>query len=63
MERYPDGIDKPSFFHKMVPSYYPDWIRTVNVHKVVDKVTHVVCDNEATLVFLANQGCITPHGK
>lgn len=22
---------------------------------------HVVCDNAATLVYLANQGCITPH--
>jgi bifunctional non-homologous end joining protein LigD len=61
MERYPDGIDKPSFFHKMVASYYPDWIKTVTVNKVGGKVTHVVWDNEATLVFLANQACITPH--
>ena len=61
MERYPDGIDKPSFFHKAVPSYYPDWIKTVTVKKVGGTVTHVVCDNEATLVYLANQACITPH--
>ncbi|PYX23994.1 MAG: ATP-dependent DNA ligase [Acidobacteria bacterium] len=61
MERYPDGIDKPSFFHKMVPSYYPDWIKTVTVNKAGGTVTHVICDNEATLVYLANQACITPH--
>jgi DNA primase len=34
MERYHDGIDKPGFFHEMVPSYHPDWIGTVNVNKV-----------------------------
>src|SRR5437588_7820580 len=62
MERYPDGIDKPSFFHKMVPSYYPDWIKTVTVNKAGGTVTHVICDNEATVVDLANQAYITPHG-
>jgi bifunctional non-homologous end joining protein LigD len=61
MERYPDGINKPSFFHKAVPSYYPDWIKTVTVKKAGGTVTHVVCDEKATVVFLANQACITPH--
>jgi len=61
MERYPDGIEQPSFFHKAVPSYYPDWIKTVTVKKAGGTVTHVVCDDKATLVFLANQACITPH--
>ena len=61
MERYPDGIEHPSFFHKAVPSYYPDWIKTVTVKKAGGEVTHVVCDDKATLVFLANQACITPH--
>jgi bifunctional non-homologous end joining protein LigD len=61
MERYPDGIGQPSFFHKAVPSYYPDWIKTVTVKKAAGTVTHVVCDDKATLVFLANQACITPH--
>jgi bifunctional non-homologous end joining protein LigD len=61
MERYPDGIDKPSFFHKAVPSYYPDWLETVTVKKAGGTVTHVVCDDVASLVFLANQACITPH--
>ncbi|MGV2830013.1 non-homologous end-joining DNA ligase LigD [Myxosarcina sp. GI1(2024)] len=25
------------------------------------RVTHPICDREATLVYLANQACITPH--
>jgi bifunctional non-homologous end joining protein LigD len=61
MERYPEGIEKTRVFQKNVPPYYPDWIRTVTVKKIGGTVTHLVCDNEATLVYLANQACITPH--
>jgi bifunctional non-homologous end joining protein LigD len=61
MERYPDGIDQARIIQKSVPSYYPDWIETVKVKKAGGTVTHVVCNDEATLVYLANQACITPH--
>lgn len=61
LERYPDGIDQPGFFQKATPSYYPRWIRTVSVKKVGGTVEHVVCDDVATLVYLANQACVTPH--
>jgi bifunctional non-homologous end joining protein LigD len=33
LERYPDGIDKTRIIQKAVPSYYPDWIKTVTVKK------------------------------
>lgn len=61
LERYPDGIDEPGFFQKSTPAYYPEWIRRVAVKKAGGTVTHVVCDDAATLVFLANQACVTPH--
>jgi bifunctional non-homologous end joining protein LigD len=61
MERYPNGIDKPGFFQKAEPFYYPDWIKTVTVKKKGGTVTHVVCDDVATLVYLANEACVTPH--
>jgi bifunctional non-homologous end joining protein LigD len=61
MERYPDGIAGPSFFQKEVPSYYPNWIERVTVKKAGGTITHVVCNNEATFVYLANRACITPH--
>jgi bifunctional non-homologous end joining protein LigD len=62
MERYPDGIDRPGFFHKSAPSYYPSWIETVIVEKKQGgTVRHVVCHNAATLAYLANQACVTPH--
>jgi bifunctional non-homologous end joining protein LigD len=61
LERYPDGVGRPGFFQKTVAPYYPSWIRTVTVKKVGGTVTHVVCDDAATLVYLANQACVTPH--
>lgn len=62
MERYPDGIASEGFYQKEVPDYFPDWIRraTVNV-KEAGTQEQVVCDDAATLVYLADQGCITPH--
>ena len=62
LERYPDGIDKPGFFQKSTPLYYPGWIKTVTIKKKTGgTVRQVVCDNAATLVYLANQACVTPH--
>lgn len=61
LQRFPDGIDKPSFFQKAAAAYYPSWIKKVTVQKVGGTVKHVVCDDVATLVYLANQACITPH--
>jgi len=61
LERYPDGIEKQSFFQKEAAANYPKWIERVTVKKVGGTVRHVVCNNAATLVYLANQACITPH--
>ena len=61
LERYPDGIRTKRFFQKEVSSYFPSWIRRVTVKKAGGTVTHVVCNDTATLVYLANQACITPH--
>ena len=61
LERYPNGINTKRFFQKEVSSYFPKWIRTVTVEKVGGTVTHVLCNDTATLVYLANQACVTPH--
>src|SRR5215469_15897700 len=61
MQRFPDGIDQPGFFQKAIARYYPGWIRRVTVQKQGGAVTHVVCDDMATLVYLANQASVTPH--
>lgn len=61
MHRFPDGIEEDGFFQKKIPAYFPDWIDRITLPKEGGEVTHVVANDAATLVYLANQGCITPH--
>lgn len=61
LERYPDGLGRPPIFQKSTPAYFPGWIRTVTVKKEGGSVRHVICEDAATLAYLANQACITPH--
>src|SRR2546422_5171908 len=61
MERYPDGIHHSGFFEKNARPYYPDWIEIVPLRKQRGIVRHVICNNAATLVYLANLAVITPH--
>jgi bifunctional non-homologous end joining protein LigD len=63
MERFPDGIDHQRFYQKDASAYFPDWIATKSAPKEGGKgrVNYVVCNEAATLVYLANQGCVTFH--
>ena len=65
LKRYPNGIDADYFFQKDTPEYYPDWIQREPIleHEARDrekeKTNHyVVANNRATLLYLANLGCI-----
>jgi bifunctional non-homologous end joining protein LigD len=61
LARYPDGLTGQRIFQKNVPDYFPDWISRVQVAKQGGTLRQVVCDNQATLVYLANQACIELH--
>lgn len=61
LERMPDGIDGDRFYQKEVSDYFPDWIQRATVAKEGGEVTHVLCEDTATLVYLAGQACVTPH--
>jgi bifunctional non-homologous end joining protein LigD len=61
MQRFPDGVDKQGFYNKDAPRHFPDWIERSSVKKKGGTVNHAVCNNTATLVYLANQGCVTLH--
>jgi bifunctional non-homologous end joining protein LigD len=63
MRRFPDGIKGEGFYQKAVGDYFPDWIRTVAVPQRSGEpdVEHVICDDAATLVYLANQACLEFH--
>jgi bifunctional non-homologous end joining protein LigD len=62
LQRFPDGIEEEGFYQKQVAQHFPDWITTVRVEKAEgDTQDLVVCDKKATLVHLANLGCVTLH--
>ncbi|QOV34368.1 non-homologous end-joining DNA ligase [Streptomyces ferrugineus] len=61
LERHPDGLDGQKFMQKNTPEYYPDWITRVELPKEDGTVCHTVCDDTATLVYLADQACLTLH--
>ena len=61
MQRFQPDIDAEPVFQKDMPEHFPDWIPRIEVPKHGGTVTHVVCDNAETLVYIANQGCLTPH--
>jgi bifunctional non-homologous end joining protein LigD len=61
MQRFRESVDKGGFFQKDVPRGAPDWIRTCEVPKKGGTVHHVLCNDRRTLLWLAQQGCVTPH--
>jgi bifunctional non-homologous end joining protein LigD len=61
MERYPDGITGTKIFQQHAGKHFPPWIKRVETPKSGGTVEHVVADDAATLVYLANQGVITLH--
>ena len=64
LNRHPDGIKGQSFFQKnFVPKHLPTFARTVSIRaKSTGRHIHyLVCNNKATLLYLANLGCIELH--
>ena len=61
LERYPDGIGGNKIFQQHASKHFPDWIKRVETPKSGGTVQHVVANDAATLVYLANQGVITLH--
>jgi bifunctional non-homologous end joining protein LigD len=65
LHRFPDGIGADGFFQQDCPDYFPDWIQTHRTPRAGEDngeaVRHVLCNNAATLAYLANQATITLH--
>lgn len=60
MERFPAGIERKGFLQKNVQSA-PEWLQTVEVPHEQRTVHYPLIDDERSLLWLANQNCITPH--
>ncbi|MFD3530744.1 non-homologous end-joining DNA ligase [Streptomyces sp. NPDC058664] len=61
LERYPDGIGSGRFMHKNTPDHFPEWIHRAELAKEGGTVAYPVCDDLATLLYLVDQACVTPH--
>jgi bifunctional non-homologous end joining protein LigD len=63
LTRYPDGITGKSFYQKNMPDFLPDWIRTVKIWSghAEKEIEYVVCEDEATLLYIANLASIPLH--
>lgn len=62
MQRFPRGIREQPIIQQRAPEHLPSWIKRAKVKRVGGgSITHAVIGNAATLVYLADQACITPH--
>ena len=60
MERFHTGIGEEGFFQKSVPKG-PEWLERVEVPKKGGTVQHPLINDTRSLLWIANQNCITPH--
>jgi bifunctional non-homologous end joining protein LigD len=63
MNRFPQGIHGEHFYQKDQPDSLPDWIETVSIYSESNsrELRYLLCQNEETLIYLANLGCIETH--
>ncbi|MFR9807172.1 DNA ligase D [Pseudonocardia sp. RS010] len=63
LHRYPDGVDRPGFWQKEVPSHAPEWLRRWRNPAAEPGETQVyaVVDSAAALVWMANYGAVELH--
>jgi bifunctional non-homologous end joining protein LigD len=60
LNRYPNGIEGESFYQKNMAGKIDKWLKTFRrVSESTNTPKHfLVCANEATLIYMANLGCI-----
>jgi bifunctional non-homologous end joining protein LigD len=62
LKRFPEGATAEGFYQKNAPEPRPPWLRTFDILGRQGETTrHVVADDLASLIFLANLGTIEFH--
>jgi len=63
LNRFPNGVDRPGFWHKEVPGHAPDWLQQWhNPEADAGETTcYAVVDSVAALVWMANFGALELH--
>jgi bifunctional non-homologous end joining protein LigD len=58
LNRFPNGIKGKSFYQKDVTGKVPDWIETTPYVSEGENKNFMLCNEEATLLYMANLGAI-----
>lgn len=60
LKRNPNGILDSGFYHKDAAGDAPDWVEREKIfsESVNREINYILCNNAATLIYLANLGCI-----
>lgn len=58
LNRFPNGIQGKSFYQKDVTGKVPDWIQTTPYVSEGENKNFMLCNDEATLLYMANLGAI-----
>jgi bifunctional non-homologous end joining protein LigD len=63
MHRFPNGVDRPGFWHKQVPNHAPPWLRRWHNPDARrgDSDTYAVVEDAAGLAWMANFGAVELH--
>ena len=63
LHRYPNGVDRPGFWHKEVPGYAPEWLQRWRNPDADPGETewYAVVDSPAALAWMANYGAVELH--
>ncbi|MDQ6727862.1 MAG: ATP-dependent DNA ligase [Actinomycetota bacterium] len=64
LNRFPNGADRPGFWHKEVPGHAPEWLNRWHNERADAGETqcYAVVDSVASLVWMANYGALELHG-
>ncbi len=64
LNRFPNGVDHPGFWHKEVPNHAPAWLRRWRNDEAGpgEREHYAVLDSVAALVWMANYGALELHG-
>lgn len=64
IQRFPEGLREDGFYQQNRSDYFPDYVGSKKLEKAsgAESVEHIIVENAAALVYLADQAAITFHG-
>jgi bifunctional non-homologous end joining protein LigD len=63
LNRFPNGVDRPGFWHKQAPGYAPDWLTRWDNPKADkgESETYFIVDSPPALAWMGNYGAVELH--